>query len=389
MRLAAAALAMVPATRDQHKPRVVIAGGGVIGASTAYFLARDYGIGATVVDRAELAGAASGRAGGFLARDWNDGSPTAELTHRSFDLHGRLAEELKAYGATDYRRLTCQAVAVSTGAATKPGNAKLQHIEWADQGAVLGTRVMGDTDTIAQVHPKKLVHAMMRGAAELADASFEQATARGLKLDGAKVIGLETSKGTIDADVVVVAMGPWTHALREDHIDCEKWASVKNFPPIVGTKYHAVLLQSPRVLSQAVFFQGMDDPEVYPRPDGEVYVTGYPERAAIVSDLPGETEVREDVCGKLIAAMNVLSSDLKDAPVNHKQACHLPSAPDGLPVLGKLAGLDGAYCGVGHGCWGILLGPASGEALADLVVAGRAKHVDVGRFDPARFSRYF
>jgi glycine/D-amino acid oxidase-like deaminating enzyme len=54
--------------------RVLICGGGVIGASIAYFLARR-GIAVTVVERAGIACAASGKAGGFLALDWNDGSP--------------------------------------------------------------------------------------------------------------------------------------------------------------------------------------------------------------------------------------------------------------------------------------------------------------------------
>ena len=47
--------------------RVVICGGGVIGACTAYFLSRR-GIDVIVVERTEVAAAASGKAGGFLAR---------------------------------------------------------------------------------------------------------------------------------------------------------------------------------------------------------------------------------------------------------------------------------------------------------------------------------
>ena len=35
-------------------------------------------------------------------------------------------------------------------------------------------------------------------------------------------------------------------------------------------------MQNKRELTQAVFFQGLGDPEVYPRPKGEVYVTGFP-----------------------------------------------------------------------------------------------------------------
>ncbi len=56
--------------------RVLICGGGVIGASLAFFLSRR-GIRATVVERAGLACAASGKAGGFLALDWCDGTPLA------------------------------------------------------------------------------------------------------------------------------------------------------------------------------------------------------------------------------------------------------------------------------------------------------------------------
>jgi glycine/D-amino acid oxidase-like deaminating enzyme len=54
--------------------RVVICGVGVIGACAAYFLRR-HGIDVIVVERTEVAAAASGKAGGFLARDWCAGTP--------------------------------------------------------------------------------------------------------------------------------------------------------------------------------------------------------------------------------------------------------------------------------------------------------------------------
>jgi glycine/D-amino acid oxidase-like deaminating enzyme len=79
--------------------RVLICGGGVIGASIAYFLARR-GIATTVIERTGIACAASGKAGGFLALDWNDGTPVEQLARRSFALHGQLADELDAIGDT-------------------------------------------------------------------------------------------------------------------------------------------------------------------------------------------------------------------------------------------------------------------------------------------------
>lgn len=57
---------------------MVICGGGIIGAATAYYLSQQ-GVAATVVEREALAAAASGKAGGFLALDWNDSSPVGPL----------------------------------------------------------------------------------------------------------------------------------------------------------------------------------------------------------------------------------------------------------------------------------------------------------------------
>ena len=76
---------------------VLICGGGVIGASVAYFLTCR-GVKATVIESTGLACAASGKSGGFLARDWCEGSPLAPLARRSFALYAELAEKIAAIG---------------------------------------------------------------------------------------------------------------------------------------------------------------------------------------------------------------------------------------------------------------------------------------------------
>src|SRR5712671_5605808 len=83
--------------------RVVICGGGVIGACTAYVLSRR-GIDVIVVERTEVAAAASGKAGGFLALDWCAGTPLDALARRSFGLHAALPNEIA--GDWGYRRTT-------------------------------------------------------------------------------------------------------------------------------------------------------------------------------------------------------------------------------------------------------------------------------------------
>src|ERR687887_445101 len=83
--------------------RIVICGGGAIGAAIAYFTSRR-GARSTVIERHAVAGAASGKSGGFLALDWCRGSALDPLARRSFALHAELADELgNPWG---YRRLT-------------------------------------------------------------------------------------------------------------------------------------------------------------------------------------------------------------------------------------------------------------------------------------------
>ena len=89
---------------------VVICGGGVIGACVAYFLSRR-GVLCTVIERYELACAASGKSGGFLALNWCDGTPLEALARRSFALHSDLAAGLA--GDWGYRRLDAFSGSVS------------------------------------------------------------------------------------------------------------------------------------------------------------------------------------------------------------------------------------------------------------------------------------
>lgn len=76
---------------------------------------------------------------------------------------------------------------------------------------------------------------------------------------------------------------------------------------------------------------------------------------------------------------------LRQAEVEAQQACYLPAAPDGLPVIGEVPGTRGAYVATGHTCWGILNGPATGLAMAELIAEGRASSVDISAFSAARF----
>jgi len=163
-------------------------------------------------------------------------------------------------------------------------------------------------------------------------------------------------------------------------------------PRVDGLKGFSISLkpQTP-VPAQALFVDYLDEdgerlaPEIFPRPDGEVYLCGLsddqpvPEDPSAVPASPQATATLQRIAGELAASLG-------RAPVLTENACYRPICADALPVMGGVPGVAGAYVATGHNCWGILNAPASGAAMAELIADGAATSVDLRPFTPARFS---
>src|SRR6202162_4039821 len=121
--------------------RVLICGGGVIGASIAYFLSCSEAK-AIVIERTGVACAASGKSGGFLALDWCDGTPLMGLARRSFALHAELAGSLD--GDWGYRVMTTYAGEVGRSSALTLG----AEPEWISADVAIAGQI-GSTATTA------------------------------------------------------------------------------------------------------------------------------------------------------------------------------------------------------------------------------------------------
>src|SRR6266516_2015707 len=102
-------------------PHTVILGAGIIGVCTAYFLSHDPSRNEdhtiTILDPSPPASGASGKAGGFIARNWV-GSATTSLEDLSFRLHEELAQEYGGDVNWGYRR--CRALHVVAGNGNEP-----------------------------------------------------------------------------------------------------------------------------------------------------------------------------------------------------------------------------------------------------------------------------
>ena len=342
--------------------RVLICGGGVIGASIAYFLSQR-GIEAVVIERTGIANAASGKSGGFLALDWCDGSPVEALARRSFDLHAELAQRID--DEWGYRRL--DTLGVVTSARRDVGfYRKLAAPDWLAGDAAVHAR-LGTAETTAQVNPAAFTGAMMRAA-----------LAAGARLTIGTVTGLVQGAG----DAVVIAMGPWS-------VLASQWLPL---PAVYGLKGHSLVFRyAPTPVPHALFVEleteagTLASPEVFPRPDGTTYVCGLSSEAPLPVD-PAAVVPDEGGAARLRAMTAQFAPALGGAEVLAEQACYRPVAEDGLPLIGAVPGAEGAYVATGHSVWGMLNGPATGEAVAELIADGAAKTVDLAPFDPTRLA---
>jgi len=268
---------------------VLICGGGVIGASIAYFLSRR-GVRATVIEGTGIACAASGKSGGFLARDWCDGTPLAPLARRSFALHGELNEKLA--GNWGYRRLDTYG-----GFAGFPARRGAYRLAWLSSKVKVG-QALGSRDSTAQVHPGQFTAAMMRAAAaQGAELLLGRVTA--IAQHHGRATGVVVAGEVIEADAVVVAMGPWSILA----------ALSVPLPAIFGLKGHSLVFDTgDTVPGEALFVEYREpsgtvlSPEVFPRTDGTTYACAISSEAPLpidpaqVAPDPGAIERLEAMC---------------------------------------------------------------------------------------------
>ncbi|HET7715513.1 MAG TPA: FAD-dependent oxidoreductase [Bauldia sp.] len=351
--------------------RVLVCGGGVIGVAIAYYLSLR-GAAPVVIEPAGIANAASGKSGGFLALDWCDGTRLSALARRSFALHAELADVVPGGG---YRRLT------TYGGFSGHGGRR-------DAGAWISDRIaierkLGTPETTAQIDPAPFTTGLMR-AAEDRGATMRRGAVTGILREGDRVTGVTVDGDPLMGEAVVIAMGPWS-------ILAAAWLPL---PPVYGLKGHSVVYDTGDAVPPVALFLEVDEagggaasPEVFPRPNGTTYVCAISSESPLPVD-PAAVAPDPGAIDRLIAIAGNISPHFDRARVIASQACFRPVTADGLPLIGAVPGVAGAYVASGHSVWGMLNAPATGEAMAGLILDGDPGPVDLAPFDPGRLRRF-
>ena len=376
---------------NEHSTDVVIVGGGLVGVATAYFLSL-LGIESIVVERDGLGSHASGFS--YAALGTFD---EAGMTDNHFEvgslgmrLHKELAESLYEETGVDveFRERPMLGIVFDEKEAEAVQNPKGHDairrswevddqgytIKWVDEKAARGiesrisSKALGGiyTEGTTDVNAYRLTLALAM-AAEQRGAQVMNGTVTGLVKDDGRVRGVMVNGTQIACDRVVVAMGPWSQA-------SSNWLGI----PILMQPWKGQILRlrlpGPPIRSSVVG----GDYFTSTKPDGHTWVGATFEDVGL--DESTTSEARESIMAG--AVKNIPS--LSEGQIVLQTACLRPLSSDRKLILGKVPDLDGAYVATGGGRLGLMMGPAMGSLIADLIdddVTG----ISLDAFNPGRF----
>jgi D-amino-acid dehydrogenase len=393
------------------EPEVVVVGGGAIGVSAAYELARR-GMRTTLLERGTLAaGCSSGNAGlicpshslplatpaalaeGLRNLARRDGvfsirprpdtvrwlarfaaacrSERAErglhairsLSLASLELHAELAS-----AGTGFERrgtLSVYETQAHLAAHTPRGTAQFllpdeaRALEPALRGELAAAVYYPDE---AHVDPRRYVEAIGEAAAKAGADVNTGVEVRSLA-------PLETSKGSLRPETIVLAAGVWTAPLAR---------SLGVRVPLTGGKgYHVDLERAPNDPRIPMLLQEARS-AVTPLPD-RLRLSGTLEVAGLD---PRPNPARIEAIRR--AARRVLAHDRR-AEIDVWTGLR-PCTPDGLPFIGRPANAPGVILAAGHAMKGLSLAPVTGRLVAELAAREQPSH-DLAPFSPDRFRR--
>jgi glycine oxidase len=355
-------------------PDVIVVGGGVVGASVAFHLARE---GATVslLERDSLAAGASGAAAGMLAPIGEAAAPGPLLrigliALRGFEaLCGELRErsgidpQYVASGALRIALAEDEAETLRTHALALVADPELGvELEWLDPVAARALEPMLSfaargarwSPREAHVLSPLLTRAYAAGAAALGARIETGVPVEGLLADGERVAGVRTSMGSRPAGAVVLCAGAWTPS-------CIGWlpAPRPELLPIVPVRGQIVALEARRpgpgtIVSGRLAY-------LVPKRDGTLIVGATEEHVGF------DCRVTAGGVRGLLDAAPSLLPELAGASFRSAWAGLRPGSPDGLPALGAWPGARGLFVAAGHHRNGVLLSGVTGHWVADLV----------------------
>lgn len=384
---------------------VAIVGGGVIGTSIAYRLAKA-GKKVVLAERYDFAAGATGSCDQMVILQSKNPGIHLKLALDSAEMFQDLSKELdydveyfRHGGMITIENETEMKVMTDFVARQKEIGLEVDIIsreQAAKRQRGLGKHLLGCTYSPqdGHVNPFKLNLGFAKAAKREGAELLIDAEVTGFKMQGGKIKGIQTTKGDVDAELVIIAAGAWSPILgqklgmdlpikpRRGQIMITEPVA----PYVVGdilsaqyivAKYHPETLRDStnRGIQLGVGLALSQTAK------GDILIGAT--REFVDYDLK---VTREGIREVLKNATRIMPG-LKDINIIRIMAGVRPYTPDGLPLVGFVKGIDGLFMAAGHEGDGIALSAITGKIVSQLITEGKA-YTDVSALDPNRFDLF-
>ncbi|MBM3935516.1 MAG: FAD-binding oxidoreductase [SAR202 cluster bacterium] len=384
------AINLSPEPRMRKTADVVVIGGGIIGASILYHLAELGVKRAVLVEKSALASGSTGDSAAIVRQHYSN-EVSVRLVRRSVEIFQTFEERFghKVFSNTGWLFLT-------------PPEAESAFHDNLPRLKALGVRtwevpVEEARKMLPGLNPEGIAHvayepdsgyadphATVLGFVDKAHAMgaevYVNTPATGLKMSGQKVTGVVTNKGEIAAGAVVNAAGPWAKQVGA-------WAGL-DLPLEISREQEILVQPAPGTPLMGMAVSNMVD-RFYMRPQkgGTILVgVGHPKENEPADP---DTYTKKATPGFIEDAAGRLSHRLPHmatATVKSGWAGLYTITPDWNMIVDRAPGVDGLYLAVGGSGHSFKLGPAIGQCLAETIVHGKAKTVDITALRATRFA---
>lgn len=370
----------------QSTADVVIIGGGIMGASTAYHLAKRGATNVVVLEASEMFGLGSTGLNAGGVRYQFATAVNIELSKLSIDMMegfaGELDQEvgLRRSGylfllddAADLeqfaRNVALQNAHDVPSRIVSPGEIGDLAPEVDLEGIIGGSWCPRD----GLVDPHGLLQGYLSGARRLGATLETNARVTNIDVEHGRVVRVHSTAGTVEAGAVLIAAGPWSNQVgvlagleipiqpirRQIVVTAAMPNLRKDFPFVID-------------FSRALYFHK----------EGAGLLTGMSNR----DEQPG-FDTRVDESWRLHHLENAMQRlpMLADAEVMAEWAGLYEVTPDDQPILGRVPSVERMYICAGFSGHGLMHGPAAGLVMAEEILDGRAHTIDI---DPLRWSRF-
>jgi 4-methylaminobutanoate oxidase (formaldehyde-forming) len=376
--------------------QVVVIGGGIIGCSTAYHLARDHGAEVLLVEQGRLTSGSTWHAAGLVGQLRSSASITKVLKY-SVDLYKGLAAETgletgwKMTGClrlattpdrwTEFRRLATTARSFGMEMELVGPDEVKRMWPLLETGDLVGASWL---PTDGQASPSDIAQSLAKGARLRGVRIVEGVRVTGFARAGNRITHVHTSHGTVACETVVNCAGQWARQVG---------AMAGVVVPLQPVRHQYVITEPiPGLAADAPTIRDPDRRTYFKEEVGGLVMGGYEPDPQLwtTGDVPDDWEFRlfdddwdhfEQHMTQAVARVPALATAGVKRMINGPESF----TPDGNFILGRANACANLYVGAGFNAFGIASGGGAGWVLAAWAMTGEAP-MDLWTVDIRRFS---